>query len=216
MSATRVLRAYLANIPAWQHDPTPKQLEREAWIIAVAQIILVKAGWSALTMKNLATALRMSPTTVRWHFVDTESILATILDRHLNAVAAAMAAIPPDTPNRQAACRGAYLKATRTPSGAHTEPHMLLLRDRCFLPPDLAEPIDKRRTELGTLMAGPHAQSAFILFDSPALTPGQMEAMLAARMAAEDDPPEAAPTRPARRPGGSPRHPGRTVHAPSR
>jgi hypothetical protein len=113
----------------------------------------------------------------RW-FCDVDHLLAEILVRHFDAISERLAAIPANVPGRAAACRAAYLAATRTRDGALTEAHLLFMRDRHQLPPDEIGAVSTLRDRIGQQLAGAHGCIALGLLDMPELAGDQIEAML--------------------------------------
>jgi AcrR family transcriptional regulator len=188
----RIIRAHVDNRCHNRPVPTDKQREREERIISTALTMMADFGGDTITMRKLAVTLRMSPATIRHHFIDIESILAEILFRHLTDIYRAIGKIPREHPTWRVAARGAYIEATRTFWGSFTEPHQLLLRARHTLPEDLAKPIAEMRTLIGQALAGEDAETAFTLLDAPHLDAADIEAMLAVRLA-KDAPQTAAP-----------------------
>ncbi len=176
----RLLRVYAENLPGARHRPTEKECELETRILDAATTLMARFGRMDFTMGNFALALRLAPITLRRHFPDPDTILAEILYRHLSAIAAAIGqAVPNGAEDPKAARRRAYVTATRTPYNAPTERHLLLMRERHVLPPDLLQPIEDLRLQIGDMIAAPHAEAALALLDTPTLQPDQIEAMLA-------------------------------------
>jgi AcrR family transcriptional regulator len=174
------MRAHVEKILNTRPVLSEKQRAREQAILATAQRLMVADRTGALTIAKLAIALRMAPDTIRWHFVDIESVLAEIILRHLTEIEGAISKIPQDHPNRQAAARAAYAETTRTAWGALTEPHLLLIRKRHTLPEDLAKPVEDLRKRIGQMLAGERGAAVLSLLDSPALALAKIEDMLAA------------------------------------
>ncbi len=178
--AARHLRAIADNYPANHPHLSSRERERKAHIVGTATAMMATYGRHALNMGSFAIAVRMAPATIRRYFADLDALLAEILVRHLKEVCAAIGAAPRDAANPAAAQREAYIRATRTSCNGHVARHTLLLRDRHMLPPDLAEPIEQFRLQIGQMLAGPDAEIALALLDEPNLHPEQIEAMLAA------------------------------------
>jgi AcrR family transcriptional regulator len=170
-----------------------KQQEREQKILAKAQIIMATHSRGALTIGKLAIALRMAPSTIRFHFADSDAILGEILLRHLTDIAKVLGKIPPEAPNRKAAARTAYIEATRTGWGGLTEPHLLLVRERHTLPEDLARPVEDLRQLIGELLAGDQGGRALHMLDEPDMQVAHVEAALAVD---DPKPPPAKPAEP--------------------
>ncbi len=178
----RILRTHVDN--RTRRPPlTDKQREREERIITATRTLMASFAGDTLTIGKLALALRMSPATIRRHFIDIDSILAEILLRHLIEISRAIGKIPREHPAWHAAARAAYIEATRTGWGALSDAHLLLIRARHTLPDDLAKPIEDMRQLIGEALAGEHAETALTLLDAPHLQPPQIEAMLAASQA---------------------------------
>jgi AcrR family transcriptional regulator len=175
----RLLRAFADELPGMRPRFSARELAQQDRILAAAQSLFARFGRTNITMGNFALALRMSPATIRRYFCDLDCILAELLLRHLNAIAKAIGEIPHDAPGRRTAARRAYAEATRTPFGAPTEAHLLLVRDRHVLPPDLLETVEKLRDGLGDIVGGPDAITALTLLDISHLPVAQIEAMLA-------------------------------------
>ncbi len=176
----RLLRAHADDMPGARYRLSSQERDREERIIAAGISMFARFGRAGVTMGNFAMSLRMSPATIRRHFPDLDALLAEILYRHLAALAAAIGEPVRQGDPAKAARRRAYLTASRTPYSAPTERHLLLLRDRHSLPPDLLQPIEAVRLQLGEMLAGDHAEAALSLLDTPTLQAPQIEAMLAA------------------------------------
>ncbi len=176
----RTLRAECDDLSDNRPAPCHREEERRTRILNAAQHLMANHGAAAIRLTDFALALRMAPLTIRRHFVDMDSILAAILHRHLMAIASALGQIPHGTANRAAAQRAAYLAFTRTQFGNPTEAHLLLIRDRHLLPPDLREPLEDHRAAIGDILAGPHAAATLALLDMPELAASQIEAALSA------------------------------------
>ncbi len=189
MIAARHLRAQADNNPANHPHLTTRERDRKAHIVGTATTLMATYGRHNVTMGTFAIALHMAPATIRRHFADLDTLLAEILVRHLKELCAAIGAVAWDTPNLHAARRAIYLRATRTGCNAHVARHTLLLRDRHLLPPDLLEPIEQFRLQIGQMLAGPDAEIALTLLDEPNLHAPQIEAMLAALPAPVIEPP---------------------------
>lgn len=175
----RILRAEVDDLPGERARRSTRDLETQDRILRAAQYLFARHGRASFSLTDLTVALRMSPATLRRQFCDLESILAEIILRHLHAIAVALGKVPFDAPNAHAARRAAYLAYTRTAFNAPTEAHLLLVRDRLTLPPDLAEPIEATRHVIGDLVAGPDAAIALVLLDATELQGGQIETILA-------------------------------------
>jgi AcrR family transcriptional regulator len=176
----RLIRKHCDDIPGQRPQPCFRETERRERILDGGQAIMAIFGRAAIKLTDFAIGMRMAPITIRRHFPDMDSLLAEILRRHLCAIVTALGQVPRDTPNRAQAHRAAYLAATRTPLGAPTEAHLLLIRDRHLLPPDEFEPLEAQRLNIGDILAAGHAPAALALLDMPELSGAQIEAALAA------------------------------------
>ncbi len=185
----RILRAEIEDIPGARLQLSARERERQAVILAAGRRVLVNHGRAGIRLADLAIALGMAPGTIRRYFPDLDYLLGEILRTHLLAISSAigntlreaMDATSTGTlagPQRQAVARAAYLAATRTVLGGHTEAHLLLLRERHHLPPDLLTNIEATRTALGEVLAGDHGAQALGLLDMPELSPAMIEGML--------------------------------------
>jgi AcrR family transcriptional regulator len=176
----RLLRTEAQRLPINARILSEKEVAREARILATAQCLMVRFSRSALGMAGLAAALGIAPATIRRHFLDVDSILAEILIRHLLAVCQAIGQVAADHPGRHAALRAAYLAATRTAGGEPAEAHLLLLRERHTLPPDLAEQVDSLRKDIGDALAGPNGPKVLSLLDNTELHAQEIASLLGA------------------------------------
>ncbi len=179
-TAPRLLRAEIEDIPGARPRLSQRELDRQEVILAAGRRVLVNHGRAGIRLSDLATALGMAPGTIRRYFPDLDCLLGEILVRHLLSISSAIGRAVRDVPiaERQPAARTAYLAATRTVLGGHTEAHLLLLRERHHLPPDQLGPIEGTRAGLGDMLAGEHGTAALGLLDMPELTAGQIEGML--------------------------------------
>jgi AcrR family transcriptional regulator len=187
---TRILRARAQNRAPAEYALTARQQNRHEHIVATAQCLMSAYGSANIAFRDLAIALRMGSATLRFHFVDLDALLGEILSRHLHAVATVIGGIQPDAADPKAARRAAYLAYTRGADGGLTEAHLLLVRDRHLLPPDLLEGLEGMRRHIGELLAGDMADEALLLLDCPRMNGPRIEACLAALAAI------AAPTAP--------------------
>ncbi len=176
----RIIRRQCDDLPGQRPHASWKDQDRFTRILDGAQSIMATYGRAAIGLTAFALGMRMAPATIRRAFPDMDYLLAEILRRHLRAIVAALAEIPRDAPHRDQARRSAYLTVTRTPLGAPTEAHLLLIRDRHLLPPDEAAPLEALRASIGDILAGPHAIAALALLDTPELTQTEIETALAA------------------------------------
>ena len=157
---------------------SPRQQEREHRILQAGEALLAAFGRQGITFALLATALRITAAALRWHYADLDALLAHILRQHLRIIAAALDAVPAESPNRGPALRAAYLAATRNPDGTLKPAHILLTRDRHLLPPDERDPIEQARASLAQqLAAGGPADTADIA-DTPWVDATNIEPIL--------------------------------------
>jgi AcrR family transcriptional regulator len=175
----RILRAQADALGARLPALCPREQAQQERILTAAARMMAQHGRKGVTLRSLADALGMSPMTIRRLFCDLDSILAEILTRHLRDIAARFGELPQDTEHLHAARRAAYLAYTRTLMGSPTEHHLLLLRDRHALPPDLAEPLETLRQSIADMLAYPNGAAALCLLDSPGLHAAEIETMIA-------------------------------------
>lgn len=191
ITSPRILRGYADSQPNARRYQPPKEREMEEHILQAAKPVLVRNARIYTSVAGLAYAIRLPAATLRRHFPDLDGLLGELLHRHLRAISDELGKIPHDAPNCQAARRAAYLAFTRTPYGGHTDAHILLLRDRHALPPDLAESVEAIRQSIGDLLAYPHGPLALAMLDTPCTDLKQIETMFAALTPAPAAPPEA-------------------------
>ena len=190
MKPARILRASADNRHQ-RPEQTPREIEREERILAVAQTVMAEHGRHEISFTSMALALRMVRSTLRHHFCDLDELLAAILHRHLRRLSYAIGEVPQDAPDRLPKMRAAYLAHTRTILGGYTEAHLLLVRDRHLLPAELLTSIDFIRHNLGDILAYGHAEEALDLLDSRYLSAARIEEFIAILTA-----PQAEPARP--------------------
>jgi len=155
-----------------------RQRLREERILKIGAFLMARHGRNAVTFRMLAGSLRMSPTTLAWHYLDLDALLGEILRRYLETLHTLLGAVPIDAPCRQPLLRAAYLKAIQGPFGGLTPLHTLLTRDRHFLPGEEANSIELELQGLGELLAGDLGAIALDLLDRPWMTPGLAETLL--------------------------------------
>jgi len=173
----RILRATVENRHK-RPEPTIRELEREDRFVAGAQTAFAEHGRYKVTVSAMATALRTSAAMLRHCFCDLDALFAEILHRHLTSLAHAFGAVPSNDPDAFPKRRAIYLALTRTALGGLTEAHILLVRDRHLLPDDLLPAVEAHRHSIGLLLAGPLAQRALDILDSPNWDPETIEETL--------------------------------------
>jgi AcrR family transcriptional regulator len=179
----RTIRAITDELRENRRFLTERERKREESIVASGRAAMARLGRHEVTLVALAGALRIAPATFRQHYCELDSLLAHILKAHLNDIATALYEAGKGDGRRQAACRAAYHRATRTALGGYTEAHLLLVRDRHLLPPDLLAPIEARLQALAETLAGAMAPSAFTFLDALDLSLDDIEHNLAANYA---------------------------------
>ncbi len=195
----RALRDRADAIPGNQPCLSAHEQDRYEQIVTAGRTLLAEFGAHSFTLPALALALRISPTAIRRHFIDLDSLLVHIINRHLLTLSTVMGALPHGANDKQAARRAAYLSHTRTVLGGLTEAHLLLVRDRHLLPAADRDRIEEVRANLGEMLAGEHAQIVLDLLDTPSMGLADIDAVLAARTA-QTAPAGAKPPAPSRPP----------------
>jgi AcrR family transcriptional regulator len=175
----RVLRAKAQERNPAHFALTERQRVRQETILDVAKYLIADEGLENVTFTRLARALRMSPATLAFHFVDLPALLGHLIRLHLRALSVALGGVGADDPDRLCKRRAAYLAYTRTPLGGLTEAHLLLVRDRHTLPPDERDGIEHTRYGIGELLTEGLVEEAFALLDLPCLDAAHIEARLA-------------------------------------
>jgi hypothetical protein len=188
----RILRSWVEDAHG-RPPPSTKELDREEAILTKARTLLLRAGRHGVSLSTMGLALRMAPSTIRMAFCDLDNILFELLWRHLEKIYGAVLAIPDDSPDCTAARLTAYLQIARVGMGGLSGSHRLLVRDRHALPPDLAEPIEDIRRQIGEKIAGRDGELALNMLDTPWVEPHRLVAMLQALAAAPDAPAQAEP-----------------------
>jgi AcrR family transcriptional regulator len=163
-----------------KHDGPPialstRQRETRERILTLGQSVLAKFGTPTLKFTILAAAMHISTSTVRFHFADLDALLSALVVRHLDRLVAAISEVPNDDPYCEHNRRAAYLKASRAPDGGLNEGHLLLVRDRHFLPRDVLANIEALRHQIGILLAGDRAQLALCVLDIPHVDPAELQ-----------------------------------------
>ena len=177
--------------------PTERQRKREEKILAAGEQLMAHYGRSRITKRILAISLRISPTTLTWHYTDMDALLAEILRRHLRILAKAIGAVPREAPDRQSLMRKAYLEATRGAFGRMSDAHLLLTRDRHLLPEDELEHIEATLQSLAETIGGDHPEETLDLLDRPWITTARVEPILQAMAETLNHPAEPAAAQPA-------------------
>jgi AcrR family transcriptional regulator len=166
----RILRAWVEDAHG-RPPPSARELDRDDAILKKAGTLFFRTGRRGVTLAGLSLAVRMSPGTIRMAFCDLDNILFEILWRYLARLRDAVAAIPEDNsgtmPGHIQARVRAYLDFVRCGLGGLTDSHVLLTRERHGLPPDLAEPIEALRHQIGEMIAGHHAPLVLAMLDTP-------------------------------------------------
>lgn len=157
---------------------TARQRERQANIITVATELFARYGKDHCTMGLLAHAVRIATHTLRWHFSDLDAVLHEILRAHLAGLAKYLGDVPYEAPNYQQRKRAAFLEYTRR-YGGFTNQHLLLVRDRASLPPDLLDSIENTYQALGAGLAGDWGTDVLDMLDTQRLSPEEIEIRLA-------------------------------------
>jgi AcrR family transcriptional regulator len=195
----RILRATIENRHK-RPEPTARELEREDRFIAGAQTAFAEHGRHKATLTAVARGLRTSAAMLRHCFCDLDALFAEILHRHLSSLAHAFGQIPYDDPETHKKRRAIYFALTRTALGGLNEAHILLVRDRHLLPPDLLPTVEAHRHAIGLLLAGPLAEDALAMLDTPIWDLEKIETLLAdlaPKTAEQARPPAAQPPTPA-------------------
>jgi AcrR family transcriptional regulator len=162
-----------------------RQEEREDRILVAGEALLARFGRHGITFAMLAGALQITTSSLRWHYADLDALLAAILRTHLKTVSLALAQITTTGEARGPALRAAYLAATRTAAGNLTPAHILLTRDRAFLPDDELPDIDATCRSIAQLLATGGHPEAMNIADTPWITAARIEQVLSAMEGAE-------------------------------
>ena len=185
----RILRAHIAHMTNLRAHWRPSQWAREAKILQLGLAILTLQGRHATTAGGMAAAIGIAPATLRRYFADIDALMGEILRRHLATLEQALNAIPANTPNLHAARRKAWHQATRTETGALTDAHLLFLRDRHMLPPDILPALNQTYQTLAARLApGAHGPAAQAILDLPLTTADRIEPLFAALTGAPAQP----------------------------
>jgi AcrR family transcriptional regulator len=176
----RLLRACILEAGIEIPGLTKGDLEKRPRIIAAARAAFATARYYDIKLAKFAKELRMSQAAVQRIFLDMESILAEILREHLEAVTAAIDAVPADAPDKLVARRAAYFAATRQRNGAFVPDHKLFQAQFHLLPPDLKGPIEALFTAIGRRLSQDGSGIALAMLDQPNHTLFDAERMIAA------------------------------------
>jgi AcrR family transcriptional regulator len=184
MEATsRQLRVITQRVPSTPEFPaTERQRKRHENIVDCGRATIAEFGLRDIRVARFATAMRMALCTLRRHFTDLDELLGEICRRHLQAIAIALGAIDPESPDPARARRAAYIALTRGPHGGLTEDQILLTRDSLLLPADERHSIEATRRALATNLAGPNCDcpdKVLALLDDPALDLAEIEFLVA-------------------------------------
>ncbi len=192
----RALRDRIDAIPGNHPHFTAREQDRQEQIVTAGRTLLAEFGARSFTMTAFALAMRMSAASIRRHFIDLDSLLVHILNRHLLTLSTVMGTLPRGANDKHAARRSAYLAHTRTVLGGLTEAHLLLVRDRHLLPQADLERIETIRANLAPLLAAEHADAVLAWLDTPTIDLADIDAILAARAAHTAPAAQAAPAPP--------------------
>ena len=181
----RLLRARADELSREKFPQTARDQARHERILSVATRMIADYGRHIVTFASLAMALRMSPATLRRHFIDIDAIIGDIVQTHLMGLARALGEIDPSDPDRHRRRRALYVDNTRGYPGTMLPAHQILLRDRDTLPPDLRDAIDLTYVSIGeTMILAAHATPGLArkflgIIDNPWLDQDDVEAALA-------------------------------------
>lgn len=155
-------------------------------ILVTGEHILARFGHGKISFRAFAGGMRLSRSTLERHFVDLNALLGEILLSHLRKIAAAIGNVPRGTPDRRKAQRAVYLNAARDADGEFTDAHLLLIRDRAKLPPDLLDMVDGMYHGIAIMLADTEtAVDTMEILDSPGLTRDEIELLLSGDLPAE-------------------------------
>jgi AcrR family transcriptional regulator len=201
---TRTLIAEAQNLGRVRPDITPRQCERRDKILHIGLDLMARHGTPTLSVTSLAAAVGITVASFRRYFYDLETLLADLLFAHLQRLSECLGEIPRDAPDCFVRRRAAYFEHTRAALGGFTPLHLLMVRDRVFLPDAERDTLETIHHQLGRLLAGDHAEEALALLDTLQFDPPRIEAALAALIgvaaqpAAPQPKTEAAPAQPAK------------------
>jgi AcrR family transcriptional regulator len=176
----RLLRACILEAGIEIPGLTPSELEKRPRILAAARAAFATARYYDIKLPKFAQELGMSPAAFRRIFLDMESVLADILHEHLDAITAAIDAVPADAQDLFAARRAAYFATTRQRNGDFVPDHKLLQLQCQSLPPDLKDPIEALFAAIGARLSQDGSGIALAMLDQSHNTLYDAERMIAA------------------------------------
>ena len=175
----RILRKHAMDVVPSLRNQTEREVQREETILKAAACLIARFGAAAISFTNLATAIKISPATMRKHFTDLDALIGEMMRRHLSAISQAIGAVPRDAPDRQRKQRVAYIEATRC-LGAPTQAHLILITYRTILAEDERISVEEIRNVIGDTLGRENPEGTLHLLDSPCFDIDQIEAMLTA------------------------------------
>ena len=180
LTPARILRADADSLERDPPELSARDQEQYERILVVAVGIMARHNSYRMTIPSLARELGIGAGTLRRHFPDAEVLLATLLLRHLAKIARTIGEVPHDAADRPEKMRAAYLAYTRINLGEFTDAHLLLVRDRYFLPNDLRPNIEATHRDLGDILAPGYGAMVLPLLDALAFDAPGVESTLAA------------------------------------
>jgi AcrR family transcriptional regulator len=164
-----------SQVEDFEHTPnwlSTKQLERRTRILSTGCHLLALHGFANLRICDLAIALNITSSSIRFHFADLDALLIEIIKEHGKAINKAIGAVHHTDPDATAKRRAAYLTATRGPLGSLTEAHLLLTRDATMLSEANYAAIQQSHDQHAIILAGTlDPDTALTLLDAPRLDP---------------------------------------------
>jgi AcrR family transcriptional regulator len=135
-----------------------------------------------VTVGVIARSLRITRPRFFRLFGDIGELLHTLFVRHLRAISRAFGDVPAGTPDRGAALRAAYLRATRTAMGTPTPLHYLWMRERRRLEEDLQAALKPMHDLIARQLAPPDVspEAVIDLLDLPSMGPAWVERLIQA------------------------------------
>jgi AcrR family transcriptional regulator len=180
LTPPRILRDQADRLTRRKYHFSAREQERETQILRVAEHLMAKNGRISITFASLAHALAITPATLRRHFSDLDALLADILQNHLLHLAKILGEANRTQPDQGALHRKAWYEATRTPAGALTDAHKLLVLHRHTLPQDLLDGIEAIYAGLGDILAPAFGTEVLALLDADTADLPIIEAFLVA------------------------------------